>query len=329
MVTLKALDRKLLRDLWSLKTQVVSIALVIACGIGGFIGTFSTYGSLLRSRDDYYATARFPHVFATAKRAPQALLERIREHSGRGGSRGARGARGAAFHSGRGAADDRAPHRPGLRASGGHEPPDAEERPLAGAGRARRGGGEPALPPGAPSQARRHDERAAQRQARARDAGRHRAQSRVHLRHARRRHAGRRMVRGAVDRRARARRGVQHGRRVQLGAAAPFAAGIRRARDRGAGRHPRALRQPRRGGPRGPDLAQDHHAGDQPAAHLRHRAAGDLPAGGGVHPERGAPPPGARAARRDRGAQGARLRRPLDRVALPQVRLGHRPPRNT
>ncbi len=77
MVTMKALDRKLLRDLWSLKTQVVSIALVIACGIGGFIGTFSTYGSLLQSRDDYYATARFPHVFATAKRAPQALLERI------------------------------------------------------------------------------------------------------------------------------------------------------------------------------------------------------------------------------------------------------------
>ncbi|HEU4441918.1 MAG TPA: FtsX-like permease family protein [Burkholderiales bacterium] len=79
---MKSLDRKLLRDLWSLKTQVVSIALVIACGIGGFIGTFSTYGSLLWSRDDYYATARFPHVFATAKRAPQALLERIRNIPG-------------------------------------------------------------------------------------------------------------------------------------------------------------------------------------------------------------------------------------------------------
>jgi putative ABC transport system permease protein len=75
---MKALDRKLLRDLWSLKTQVVSIALVIACGIGGFIGSFSTHGSLLWSRDNYYATARFPHVFATAKRAPVSLLERIR-----------------------------------------------------------------------------------------------------------------------------------------------------------------------------------------------------------------------------------------------------------
>jgi putative ABC transport system permease protein len=78
----RSLDRKLLRDLWSLKTQVVSIALVIACGIGGFIGSFSTYGSLLWSRDNYYATARFPHIFATAKRAPLSLLERIRNIPG-------------------------------------------------------------------------------------------------------------------------------------------------------------------------------------------------------------------------------------------------------
>jgi putative ABC transport system permease protein len=74
----KSLDRKLARDLWSLKTQVVSIALVIACGIGGFIGSFSTYGSLLISRDQYYATARFPHVFAAAKRAPLGVMEKIR-----------------------------------------------------------------------------------------------------------------------------------------------------------------------------------------------------------------------------------------------------------
>jgi putative ABC transport system permease protein len=74
----KAIDRKLLRDLWALKTQVVSIALVIACGIGGFIASFSTHDSLVWSREHYYDTARFPHVFATAKRAPLALVERIR-----------------------------------------------------------------------------------------------------------------------------------------------------------------------------------------------------------------------------------------------------------
>ncbi len=75
---MKALDRKLLRDLWSLKTQVLSIALVIGCGLGGFIGSLSTHGSLVWSREHYYDTARFPHVFATAKRAPQPLAGRVR-----------------------------------------------------------------------------------------------------------------------------------------------------------------------------------------------------------------------------------------------------------
>jgi putative ABC transport system permease protein len=75
---MKAINRKLLRDLWALKTQVVSIALVIACGIGGFIASFSTHDSLVWSREHYYDTARLPHVFATAKRAPLALAESIR-----------------------------------------------------------------------------------------------------------------------------------------------------------------------------------------------------------------------------------------------------------
>jgi putative ABC transport system permease protein len=78
----KALDRKLLRDLWSMKTQVVSIALVIACGIGGFIGSLSTHASLLWSRQHYYDTARFAHVFANAKRAPASLEAKLRDIPG-------------------------------------------------------------------------------------------------------------------------------------------------------------------------------------------------------------------------------------------------------
>jgi putative ABC transport system permease protein len=74
----KAIDRKLQRDLWALKTQVVSIALVIACGIGAFIASFSTHESLSYSRERYYDTARFAHVFATLKRAPLSLETRIR-----------------------------------------------------------------------------------------------------------------------------------------------------------------------------------------------------------------------------------------------------------
>ncbi len=79
---MSALDRKLARDLWSLRAQVASIALVIACGIGGFIGMMSTHDSLVASRERYYDTARFPHVFATARRAPRALDERMRAIAG-------------------------------------------------------------------------------------------------------------------------------------------------------------------------------------------------------------------------------------------------------
>jgi len=74
----RTIHRKLLRDLWSTKGQVVSIALVIASGIAGFIGCIATYESLQVSRDRYYDTARFPHVFATATRAPGSLEERMR-----------------------------------------------------------------------------------------------------------------------------------------------------------------------------------------------------------------------------------------------------------
>ncbi len=79
---MRSIDRKLLRDLWSLKTQVVSIALVIACGIGAFIGSLSTHESLLWSREHYYDSARFAHLFANAKRAPESLAAKIRDIPG-------------------------------------------------------------------------------------------------------------------------------------------------------------------------------------------------------------------------------------------------------
>jgi len=78
----KAIDTKLLRDLWSLKTQVVSIALVIACGIGAFVGSFSTHESLVWSREHYYDSARFAHLFANAKRAPESLAAKMRDIPG-------------------------------------------------------------------------------------------------------------------------------------------------------------------------------------------------------------------------------------------------------
>ena len=75
----RMLDRKLARDLWRVKAQVVTIALVVASGIGGFIASLSTYDSLRSLQQAYYERARFAHVFVTVKRAPapveRSLLE--------------------------------------------------------------------------------------------------------------------------------------------------------------------------------------------------------------------------------------------------------------
>lgn len=74
---MRALDRKLLRDLRGMKAQVASIAIVIGCGLAAFVGSLSAYSSLVASRDWYYESARFSHVFASARRVPGPLAARI------------------------------------------------------------------------------------------------------------------------------------------------------------------------------------------------------------------------------------------------------------
>ena len=79
---MKALDRKLIRDLRLMWSQVLTIALVVASGIAGFIASFSAYDSLSWSRDRYYSEARFADVFATLKRAPLALERQLEKMPG-------------------------------------------------------------------------------------------------------------------------------------------------------------------------------------------------------------------------------------------------------
>lgn len=74
---MKALDRKLWRDLRQLWSQVLTIALVVASGVAGFLATFSAWDALSWSRETYYAEARFADVFTSLKRAPVSLLPRI------------------------------------------------------------------------------------------------------------------------------------------------------------------------------------------------------------------------------------------------------------
>jgi putative ABC transport system permease protein len=76
-VVIAPLDRKLLRDLRSLRGQVITITLVVACGIASFVTMKSAYDSLIFSRDAYYARYRLADVFAHLERAPASVAERI------------------------------------------------------------------------------------------------------------------------------------------------------------------------------------------------------------------------------------------------------------
>lgn len=79
---MKSLDRKVWRDLRLLWSQALTIALVVASGVGGFLATLSAVDSLAGARDAFYASGRFADVFVTAKRAPLALAARLGEIPG-------------------------------------------------------------------------------------------------------------------------------------------------------------------------------------------------------------------------------------------------------
>lgn len=74
---MRAIDRKVLRDLWHLRGPGVAIALVTACGVASFVTMRSMVHHLTDMQRDYYATARFGDVFAHVKRAPRSLVRDI------------------------------------------------------------------------------------------------------------------------------------------------------------------------------------------------------------------------------------------------------------
>ena len=77
MTFVPALDRKLLREIRTLKGQIATIALVLASGITCFICMRGTYISLEWSRAGYYDRYRFADVFAGLERAPETVTRRI------------------------------------------------------------------------------------------------------------------------------------------------------------------------------------------------------------------------------------------------------------
>ncbi|MCI0462868.1 MAG: ABC transporter permease [Gemmataceae bacterium] len=79
---MKALDRKLLRDLLQMKGQALAIGLVMASGVAMFVMTHNTMQSLQQTQTTYYERYRFADVFTQLKRAPSTLAARIAEIPG-------------------------------------------------------------------------------------------------------------------------------------------------------------------------------------------------------------------------------------------------------
>ena len=72
-----ALTRKLLRDLWHMRSQALAIMIVIASGVATFVMSVSTLDSLQRTRAQVYAEYRFADIFAPLKRAPERITKRL------------------------------------------------------------------------------------------------------------------------------------------------------------------------------------------------------------------------------------------------------------
>lgn len=79
---MRALNRKLVRDLWNLRAQAAAIALVIAGGVATWVISLSTIQSLDASQRMFYADYRFADVFASLTRAPRSVLDQLREVPG-------------------------------------------------------------------------------------------------------------------------------------------------------------------------------------------------------------------------------------------------------
>ena len=79
---ISSLDRKLLRDMSLMKGQVIAIAIVISAGVATFVNSRTILYSLEVTRSTFYERYHFAEVFAKVKRAPDAMLDRLKEIPG-------------------------------------------------------------------------------------------------------------------------------------------------------------------------------------------------------------------------------------------------------
>lgn len=79
---MKALQRKLLMDIRDLRAQVVTLAILVVCGVSVLISSWSSYQALERAQRNYYEKYNFADVFVDFERAPSHILNRVSQIRG-------------------------------------------------------------------------------------------------------------------------------------------------------------------------------------------------------------------------------------------------------
>ncbi|MDJ0977554.1 MAG: ABC transporter permease [Erythrobacter sp.] len=79
---MKALDLKLMRDLWRMRGQALAIAVVLAAASATFILSMGVHRSLFDTRELYYSENNFGDVFASMTRAPRSVIDQVAKIEG-------------------------------------------------------------------------------------------------------------------------------------------------------------------------------------------------------------------------------------------------------
>lgn len=79
---MRALTKKLFRDLWNLKIQTLTISIIVTGGLALLISSWSSYESLQNSRQNFYDRYIFADLFAEMKRAPQGIEKKLQNIPG-------------------------------------------------------------------------------------------------------------------------------------------------------------------------------------------------------------------------------------------------------
>jgi putative ABC transport system permease protein len=78
----RALDKKLLRDVWRMRLHAIGVILVLACGLSVFVMAVGMRGSLERTRAQYYAERKMADLAVSVVRAPQRLASAMADAPG-------------------------------------------------------------------------------------------------------------------------------------------------------------------------------------------------------------------------------------------------------